>query len=192
MLQVFEETDKVANIIGIDPGSQTLGFSVLTFDVVTKEIIKTQAKTFTGSKLACIKEWEILTHGERQARISAHGRTLLDLFNHYKPLFIACEAPFYNMKRPNAFQALLEVILEVRKSAMEYDPWRVVYLIDPPSVKKSVGASGGGDKEAVKKALRLKQEEIKLVGTVDEYDEHSLDSIAVAYCRFQEMKRSII
>lgn len=191
MLQAFEQSDRVANIIGIDPGSQTLGFSVLSFDVVTNEIVKTQAKTFTGSKLACVSEWEELTHGERQARISAHGKNLLELFNHYMPLQIACEAPFYNMKRPNAFQALLEVILEVKKSAMLYDPWRVVYLIDPPTVKKSVGASGGGDKDAVKKAIRLKTEELKLTQDLDEYDEHSIDSIAVAYCRFQEMKKSI-
>lgn len=191
MLQVFEQSDNVANIVGIDPGSQTLGFSVLSFDVTTNEIIKTQAKTFTGGKLAFISEWEELTHGERQARISAHGKNLLELFNHYMPLQIACEAPFYNMKRPNAFQALLEVILEVKKSAHLYDPWRSVYLIDPPTVKKSVGASGGGDKEAVKKAIAAKKQELKLVQEIELYDEHSIDAIAVAYCRFQELKKSI-
>ncbi len=186
MLEPFRESDKVANIIGIDPGSQTLGLSVLSFDVTTLEIVSTQAQTFIGDKLPFYDPYTVTTHGERLARIYAHRTNLFNILCHYRPITLVCESPFFNPRRPNAYAALLEVMAEVRNGLRMYDPYMTLITIDPPTVKKAVGAAGNADKEGVFNALLKKQEELKFttMNNIQTLDEHSVDAVAVAYCRY--------
>lgn len=190
MLQPFSNSDRVANIIGIDPGSQTLGLSVLSFDLGTYEIVQTQAQTFQGDRLPYFDKHIAEVHGERLARIYAHRQNLVNLFLHYRPISVACESPFFNARRPNAFAALMEVMNEIRNAVMQYNPYLQLVTIDPPTVKKSVGAPGNADKTGVLAALILKQSELRLSDQSQPncLDEHSVDATAVAYCRYKSLK----
>lgn len=187
MLQPFSSSDKVANIIGIDPGSQTLGLSVLSFDVQSLQIVQTQAQTFQGDRLPYFDEHIAKVHGERLARIYAHRQNLLNILLHYRPVSVACESPFFNARRPNAFAALLEVMNEVRNAVMQYSPYMQLIAIDPPTVKKAVGAPGNADKLGVLAALIKKQDELRFtaISVPELLDEHSVDATAVSYCRYK-------
>lgn len=188
MLIPFSETDGVANIVGIDPGSMTLGLCVLSLDVTTLEIVHTQAQTFYGDKLPYFDKHVAGVHGERIARILAHKQNILNILIHYKPIAIASESPFFNMKRPNAFAALLETMSEIRNAVIEYNPRLSVVTIDPPTVKKAVGAAGNADKIAVQTALYKIADQLKFIGKeVTKLDEHSIDAVAVAYCCYKSI-----
>lgn len=182
-----------ANIIGIDPGSETLGLSVITFNVTNMEIMSTQAHTFVGSKLPFMNEWDCATHSARFSRINAHAQNLLNVFNHYQPLQVACESPFFNPRRPNAFEVLVEVLNAIRRTVYTYDPWRHLYMIDPPTVKNSVHAKGGADKDVMKMSVSNLRQELKIINDsqYEMFDEHSIDAIAVAYCRYKGLCNSV-
>lgn len=184
-------SDPCFKIIGIDPGSDTLGLSVLEVDIVTLNLISIQAQTIVGRRMFDDKGWSAQLHGDRITRIKAHQENLTVLFRQIDPLCICAESPFINIRRPSAYGALVEVITMIRNAVMDYDPWKHLYLTDPPTVKKAVGAPGNADKTVVKAHV------IKLLGsyytpidgvTIDQLDEHSIDAIAVGYSRLLGMR----
>ena len=186
MLTLPDDSGKTAVIIGLDPGSETLGFGTIEFDIETMQIVKSTAKTFVGSKLMRQKSWEIELNGERFSRINAHKENLKYLFGIHNPLQIACESPFYNPRRPNAYGVLVEVLIAIKQAVYEYSNWRSVFLIDPPTVKKAIGAPGNADKVKMKECI-LKMTNLCYDGNLEEIDEHSIDALAVAYCRYKEL-----
>lgn len=185
MFLPYTQQDRVANIVGIDPGSQTLGLCVLSFDIVTLDIISTQAKTFYGDRLPQYDKFIATAHGDRVARILAHKQNIKELLYYYKPIIVASESPFFNTRRPNAFAALLEVLTMIRDSVIEYNPYQPLIGIDPPTVKKAVGAPGNADKTGVLSALVRISNSLKLDQKyINQLDEHSVDAIAVSYCAY--------
>lgn len=189
MLVLPPNTTNIANIVGIDPGTETLGFSILSFDICSGEIVKTDAVTFVGSKLPYQNDWLIETHGARTSRIMAHCQNISNLLHYYQPLLIASEAPYYSRLHPNAYGALLEIILAVKQLVFQYDPFKQVEMIDPSSVKNAVGVGGRCKKEPVAEAVRGLNGILKIpADRLWRLDEHSIDAIAVAYARYQILK----
>lgn len=189
MLKLPSTPQTTATIIGIDPGTETLGFSELDFDLRTFEIVKWDPITFYGSKLLKSSDWVETIHGARMRRLQAHGKNLVKLFEQLEPYVIACEAPFINMKRPQAYGALTEIVYQIRLSVMAHNAWKELYLIDPSSVKNSVGAKGNADKDAIKARI-IATPELSRVCTrpIESLDEHELDSGAVAYAAYKNLK----
>ena len=65
-------------------------------------------------------------------------------------------------------------------------------LIDPPTVKKAVGAPGNADKLVVKNFVKMSSI-INYAGDtpIDLLDEHSIDSIAVNFAQFTLMEKQL-
>ncbi len=187
MLTMPEASSSIASIIGIDPGSHALGVSVLKFDIRTLEIVSIEAWTLIGKKLVGKDDWVTGVFGERDGRVFALQEELLEIFQYYQPLMIASESPFINSKFPQAGLALTVVVSGIRHAVMQFDVWKPLYLIDPPSVKIAVGAPGNAPKEVVKE--KIIQLGLNYVGPtpLSELDEHSIDASAVAVCRFKKM-----
>lgn len=189
MLPIPLVGQSTATVVGIDPGTVKLGFSAIEFDVVTFEVVKIESITLDGDKLPS-SQWTGRLYGDRARRVESLEYHLLQRFEDVQPFGIASEAPFYNQKRPNAYAALMEVICGIRSAVRAYSVSRPLYLIDPPSVKKAVGAAGNADKLAVQAAI-IKHPVIssKLTVPITTLDEHSLDATAVAYWLLQMYKR---
>jgi Holliday junction resolvasome RuvABC endonuclease subunit len=177
-----------ATLIGIDPGSESLGVSILTFNPAL-EIVRIEAATYRGSKLPISEDTE-LVHGARHARIRAHYQNLVPLLLHYQPIGIVCESPFFQATRPQAYGALTEVLTMVRSAVHTYRPNLEVALIDPPTVKRSVGAKGNAGKEDVRLAILAIADEMHYHGPIplERLDEHSLDATAVVYGYFKVLR----
>lgn len=186
MLTMPPDSSQVVTIIGIDPGSHCLGVAALSFDVRTLQIAATDAWTLIGKKLAGKHGWMTDLHGERNGRVHALEQELLRIFQYYQPLEIASESPFINSKFPQAGLALTVVVCGIRQAVMQYDLWKELYLIDPPTVKMAVGAPGNAPKEIVKEKL-MQLPGLNYIGSTPLafLDEHSIDALAVAYCRFR-------
>lgn len=188
MLPIPTTGDDIVCIIGIDPGSETLGVGIIHFNVNTLKIVKTQAKTYTGSKLSGM-EWMAEAHGDRMQRIYRHSNNLINIFNEYNPIIVAAESAFINIRRPAAYGALTEVFFMIRNAVICYDPWCPFYNVEPSNTKRAVGAPGNADKTVVKEHL-LKIDEVCSVceTPIELLDEHSIDSLCVAYFQFLKYK----
>lgn len=177
------------NLIGIDPGSDKLGIANLKVDLDSLEIIESTATTIIASKLVSDQSFLAQIHSYRTARIYKLKEELLKYFNKLQPSIISCESPFFNPRRPGAFQPLVEVLAMIKDAVIEYDIWQPLFLIDPSSIKNSVKASGNADKDKMKLAV-IALGDIHFDGDVSKLDEHSIDALAVAYCKLKYLKQN--
>ena len=183
------KNDNHFNLIGIDPGSDKLGIACLKIDLDTLEILESTANTIIASKLVSDQSFFAQVHSYRTARIYRLKEEILKYFNKIQPSVISCESPFFNPRRPGAFQPLVEVLAMIKDAVIEYDLWQPLFLIDPSSIKNSVKAPGNADKDRMKVAV-LALNDLKFDGDIEKLDEHSIDALAVAYCRLKHLKEN--
>lgn len=169
-------------VVGIDPGTDTLGFAVLDLYLSTGDLQVTHAETLILQKMLTDYRHEEQIHGGRTARLVALEERLFIYFEHYQPHAICAESPFLH-RFPQAFAALTECVSFIRRAVMRYDRYKPLEMVDPPTAKKAVGAAvkRGMTKDDVKTAIAklplLYAEGVDL----DAFDEHGVDALAVAY-----------
>ena len=179
-------------LIGIDPGTDKLGFAYFKVQIETLEILESQAMTFTATKMVRDDSWLALMHSYRTARIAKLKEVLLKKFNNLQPSVIACESPFFNPRRPGAFQPLVEILDAIKNTVIDYSVWQPLFMIDPSSIKNSVKAPGNADKDKMKVCV-LALDDLKYSGDtpLDQLDEHSIDALAVCYCQLKNIRKLI-
>lgn len=186
------DLDEPVIILAIDPGTDTLGVSVLSLDLKACELTILHGMTLNGSKSVRLTESlkdVAEAKGGRTARLESHEKALLKMLNNYNPTFVGCESPFLG-RMPQAFEALVECVCTVKGAVKKYDNTLVVDMIAPTSAKKAVGVKGkGSSKDDIRNAIIEMIEDggfgihvhpdsvSKLIYTLDE---HAIDSVAVA------------
>lgn len=168
------------NILGIDPGTDTIGFSVITIDIDSLEVVSVKAWTVKASKLLDEQSLEVQIHSTRFSRLKIISNIFEDILYSFTPTIVVSEAPFFNRLRPSAYAPLVETVFILQKTLNNWDDYKPLYMCDPPTVKKAIGASARADKHAVKVAIKT-LEELKVID-FETLDEHSVDATAVAYC----------
>lgn len=180
-------------IVGIDPGSVTLGACVIDLDLQTRTETLVDVRTFDASKN--MRDYHNLSriHGDRCARLQIHEDSLTGYFSVFKPHAIISEAPFLG-RFPQAFAALTECVTAIRRAVMRYDRFMPLHIADPMTVKSAVGVHrmGRKDKGALSKEnvhAAVMQLPLLNPGQIDlaSLDEHSIDAIAVARSRIVTM-----
>lgn len=192
LVDPHDDREGIVRVIGIDPGTTTLGVGVIVGDLKNKKIISCAARTINAAKL-CVSELDKTVHSDKYARIFAIAKSISTILAETQPIAVACESPFMSRRRPSAYGPLVEIIYAVRKTLHEYDNTMSLDLIDPPTAKIAVGAKGNSDKVAVLSAIEklIKnnpdfQFDAKRSGCeLKELDEHSSDAIAIAYWRWR-------
>jgi Holliday junction resolvasome RuvABC endonuclease subunit len=173
-------------IIGIDPGTETLGVSVLDVSLTTNQIVLQYVSTYTATQLIRLfhLQWISQVHGDRIARLKAHEENLYSLFTTFRPHEIVSESPYLG-RFPAAYAALVECMSVIRSAVMRYDFRMPLHTLDPPTVKTRLGVSGkSGDKTHMREGLlRLPDLENPQRIPIELLDEHSIDAMAVAYTR---------
>lgn len=171
-------------VLGIDPGTTTLGFSLIsTYDdyAVVEKAYTHKAHDRHRDYLDVAKE-----HGEWFSRLMQHVTEFEDLLNTYRPQFVVSESPFLG-RFPKSFERLVQCLLVLRIKLFEKDPNNTLYTIDPVSVKKKLGISLGRGKSDERKSKELvatcvfNRQYLRWPDTInrDELDEHSTDATAV-------------
>lgn len=194
MLAIPQGAQNVATIVGIDPGTDTVGVAILKFDLTTFQIVGVDAQTLHGSKLNKSNIWMSELHGDRASRIYHLQENLESIFNFVQPMDIVAESPFFSRRRPQAYAALTEIVTAIRFAVMRHDGWKQLLLVDPPSVKVAVGAEVQGGKESVRQALLKILPELHYCGMIPflQLDEHSIDAIAIALWRFYVIRQMVV
>ena len=170
-------------IIGIDPGTDTLGVSALDVDLHTAGVSVIDSRTLLGSQLIRGNQRVADLYGSRFARLQALEQSLGYYFHDFRPHAIISESPYFNKNRPQAYGALVEAMGMLQRAVYTYCSSICLETVDPASNKANLGVSGkSGDKDLMKAAvLRLHQ-----LGNPNEIDlalldEHSIDSLTVGW-----------
>lgn len=154
-------------IIGIDPGTNVMGYGILGINGKKPEVIV----------MGVIKLNKLESHYLRLARI--HAR-VLGLVEQYLPDEMAIEAPFYG-KNVQSMLKLGRAQGVAMAAALSRDIPIAEYA--PLSVKQAVTGSGAASKDSVAAMLQhiLKIPEEKMNDTLD-----ASDALAVALTHFYE------
>lgn len=176
------ENEVPFRVVGIDPGTESLGFSVLDLYLSSGEIEVIHSETILAQKILGDYKVEERVHGSRTARLMALEDRLFIYFEQFEPHAICAESPFLS-RFPMTFAALTECVSYVRRAVCRYDRYKPLELVDPPTAKKAVGMTvkRGITKDDVTAAVKKLPIRYKEGINVDELDEHEIDSIAIAY-----------
>jgi Holliday junction resolvasome RuvABC endonuclease subunit len=187
--------DDRLRIVSFDPGTDTLGSSVLEINVRTLQLTVLDAQTFVSRRpIRYRPEYQRVeeVYGDRLARLSSHRHAVIGHLVRWQPHTVACESPFMGM-RAQAFEALIECVNVIRWAVHDHDPTVPVEMISPPQAKKTVGASfRGSDKNDVRQGVEKLIDQSQGQMTYQAYqpfhtlDEHSIDAIAVGICHYQQ------
>lgn len=191
MLTFPKESPTTVRFCGIDPGTNYLGLSLFEFEIITLTITSIEAMTFRSDSFVKQDDPLISSHSERIAKIYAQKNNLLNHFRRYKPCFVCCESPFYNRLRPSAYGPLVEIIAGIKTACIEYDRYMPFYLYDPSTIKITIGAKWIGGKTEMKTAMSERPELLAVLKKpLDQYDEHSIDAIAVSFTHYLYLKKT--
>lgn len=179
---IHSELDRPFRVIGIDPGTENLGFSVLDLDLRNGQVSLSHSETIVSQKLLADYRNEERIHGQRTARLMSLEDRLFIIFEQYQPQAVCCESPFMH-RFPQAFAALTECVSYVKRALYRYDRFKPITMVDPPTAKMSVGVTvkRGVTKEDVAAAIPKLNLHLANDILLENLDEHEIDSIAVAY-----------
>ena len=176
-------------ILATDPGTNTMGVSILSLCLVTGAIRAEYVVTLVAEKMISpyggIQEY----FDDRFTKLYALQNSLSYLMYQFQIDAVVSESPYLG-RFPQAFAALTEFMCALRNSMLTYNPFMPITTIDPATIKTNVGVSGkSGDKELMRKAIINLCETGKIVldPSINVYklDEHSIDSLAAGYSRLR-------
>lgn len=169
----------ILRVMSLDPGSDTMGMSILDYEYATGNIYVIESFTHHGSIM--MRKDEELIYGSMQARLFAHQRNLIRLIQLWDVDVVVSESAYFK-RFPLPFAVLIQVVDNIINAARITK--RPYYGIDPSTIKKSVGAHASKhNKDEVKEKLLTIPNMIFQQRIPFEFlDEHSSDSIAVGYC----------
>lgn len=173
----------MATLLAIDPGTTNTGIAILSVNeegIITLVHVETICTTYL---LNFYKDVEHL-YGLRHAKITAICDRLYQLITIYNPYEIICEDSYFNPDTPQAKFALLELIASIRSLLYTHFYSLPLVLVEASLVKKTLQVKGNsGDKTLVKNALEKLPLSCGVGITLQLYDEHSCDAIAIGYSR---------
>ena len=175
--------------ISIDPGLNTCGIAIFTFDnnrfsVKSTKLINNLRKLTDKEKVIAKK------YTDRLAKLDTIVRVIDDMFDEllgegYEIVTLIVEAPFYSSFRPSAFGSLVETISLIRYNvAFRRDV--EFFAMEPMLVKKIFTDRGMANKDDMKTKLlsKIQTKELDCPIDIDSISEHEIDAIAIGYSHF--------
>lgn len=177
-------------ICGIDPGINFTGVSLIDVDIENLNIININTFTLTPDLEKEDTEFRLL-HGNRIEKILSQQQQLKYLLKCNKPNVVCCERPFFNPKRPYAFEALAELVFSFKIVMLKYNVLMEFKMFDPSSIKIGIGASYKSKKEEVReKILIIPEIKDRCEEELDKLNEHCIDAIAVSYLQLLLIRKT--
>lgn len=161
---------KTPIILGIDPGTQILGYAILKGGQ-KPELIKMDVLKLTKEK-------------DIYARLQIIHATIIELIATYKPAHFAIEAPFFG-KNVQSMLKLGRAQGVAIAAAMHYQLPVTEYA--PKKVKQSITGNGNADKDMVWKML----ERVLLIENKPKYFDAS-DALGVALCHWYQISGPVL
>lgn len=184
-------------IVSIDPGTETMGVSLLGLHPITLEQSFIEAFTMRGSILNYY--WGNVMHdGDgRDSRLLALEDQLVNYFSRVQPHMVVYEDNYLGAS-PQSFKALIEACMCIRHAIWRYNPYLASYTVKPNQAKSIVnaiakrGMSQEERKELVRQGLMNYQPLRVPPLTLASLDEHSVDSVAIGAYALQEVSNELL
>lgn len=178
---VMPKSNEPFRIAGFDPGAN-LGLTYLEnrLDGSNPIVRRVETEKLNSAEFGYKEIADI--HGARVVRLMIMYDRVTQFLRTVKPHAVIVEGNYLG-RFANAFGSLVECVAVIRSACFAYDPFMQLYIVDPTTVKTGIGMTKirGTDKEDVRKALKaLKTLDWDGV-SIDDLDEHSIDSVAIAY-----------
>lgn len=178
---VMPKSNEPFRIAGFDPGAN-LGLTYLEnrLDGSNPIVRRVETEKLNPAEFGYKEIAEI--HGARVVRLMIMYDRVTQFLRTVKPHAVIVEGNYLG-RFANAFGSLVECVAVIRSACYAYDPFMQLHIVDPTTVKTGIGMVKirGTDKEDVRKALKaLKTLDWDGV-SIDDLDEHSIDSVAIAY-----------
>lgn len=172
-------------IMAIDPGTNTLGISILSRDLTTNIINLEYSTTLVAENMLNPYAGVVEHYGIRFAKLYALQNSLSYLMREFQIDDVVSESPYLG-RFPQAFAALTEAMCMIRAAILQYNPYINLTTIDPATIKMLCGVSGkSSDKTLMQRSILSLADTGRLSVDVTvpllELDEHSIDSIAAGY-----------
>tara|TARA_Y100001956_G_scaffold82973_1_gene107664 strand:- start:58660 stop:59313 length:654 start_codon:yes stop_codon:yes gene_type:complete len=182
----YKDDRDIICICAIDPGTDTMGYSIILLNLKDLTITIDRSETFVASK--ALRHYPEV---DRSTRLKWLEKKLATEFKVDQPDLIIMESAFAKRRMISAFEALIECKQIINNAVAEYNESMTVILIDPISVKYGIGALKKGKKvpkvkgkkvdtkDLVRKVIE-EDKDLKWNGLdVNLLDQHSVDAIAV-------------
>ena len=160
------------SLIGIDPGANTIGVSIMIIDKYTLLPVEIITETIDVSKVESITENNYAVN----YKLDLLYHRLLELFNRYNPIAVSIENPFLNTRFPGAVVPLGKSLGVIEMACTDFNPYMLVRRISPSEGKNAIGAKGNADKEVMYNALI--NHEISQYINFNTITEHEVDATA--------------
>ncbi|MEM8525229.1 MAG: crossover junction endodeoxyribonuclease RuvC [Bacteroidota bacterium] len=166
----MNSTLKSYRLIGIDPGTNNLGYAIL----------EVRGKKLLVGDLGTVSFKKHLSHQQKLKLIFERIQTIIDLYN---PIEMAIEAPFYGknvqsmLKLGRAQGVAIVAAMTKGLEIVEYSPKKI---------KQVVTGNGNAAKEQVA-AMLEHQLKIKLA----DYSLDATDALGAAFCHYHQAKGAI-
>lgn len=180
------------NIIGIDPGTNMLGFSVYRLHPETFEILSIIPISVNISNKESNTKWT----DNVIFRLLRLRRVTKQIIKKYNPHIVTIESGFINKLRPGAFGPLSKALMVLEGTVKEVDETIKVFKFPPSIIKKAVNSKmyvNKNSKTSIKDEMSLAINAIEEVRTLFNpflYTEHVVDSVAINYSMLLEIRRT--
>lgn len=183
-------------MLGIDPGSRTIGFCALFVGIHDCLIKGYNAFTVHADKRPGGRPWDEgieLMHGDRFERMREIHFQTSQILHHFQPLYVSSEAPFFSRLHPNAYEVLVEAVTNVQQAVFEWSPTKPLVKIETTVAKKAIAPLSEPFK-TISKGIKDTKEKVRYNASVcpelgflnlNLLDEHSLDAAVVVYTDYR-------
>lgn len=184
-------------VVSIDPGTETMGVSLLELDPITLQQSFVEAFTMRGSVLNYY--WgNVLHDGDgRDSRLIALEQQLVSYFQYAQPHMVVYEDNYLGAS-PQSFKALIEACMCIKHAIWKFNPYLASYTIKPNQAKSIVnaiprrGMSQEERKELVRQGLMRYRPLQVPPHILAALDEHAVDSVAIGAYALQEIANELI
>lgn len=188
-------------ILGIDPGTTTIGFCAMQIDPLTTERLGFEAFTIHAERPCGGRQFNsdlLESHSNTFAKLREIGERFDSILRYYQPVQVATELPFFNSFHPNAYAPLVQVLTMLETRVYEWNPHKPLYRIENTTAKALIYPTS---KEERKKIQAIKGSKDRILACLrqhpdfqwiplDTLDEHSIDACLIAECQRRRLKAS--
>lgn len=181
-MQYVRKPDVNPRVLGIDPGSTSIGFVVTDYDVASGKRIVVYQHTYDLKDMN-LKQGDLgnFIHG-KDLRIFHICNFFESLIEHLNPDIIVSEdGHLRSMPMAQSFRVLCEVIMALKQTTYRIAPHTEFITVSASKVKTAVNVDGRSDKkDDMLAALRTQKDLLYVDGiSIDQFTEHTVDATCV-------------
>jgi len=170
----------ISHILALDPGLVSTGVAIGNIDSNTLELKEVDTRTV---ELEFLENMILPEHGNvRDQRLLGFRNWLVSLIEEYDIITVGYETPFYDRRKPNAHESLVEVCMSIRMAVCEYNPAIPIHGFSPAAVKRGIGLKGNAKKEEVERRVRELYPDL-----VRNISQHEADAVGVLHTLLQKL-----